>query len=70
MADSRIFEAQHPARCPAGDAIVPGDRVHYVDDVLLHAGCTPPPDPTVPQRRVCGSCFMEVPVTGVCADCD
>jgi hypothetical protein len=33
------FEAQYEGRCPAGDAIEPGDEIEYFDDQVVHTDC-------------------------------
>lgn len=71
--DSRPFEAAFPGPCAHGDWIEAGQEVRYVDDELQHVKCSAAEEVaaiTTPARAVCGSCFMELPVSGVCGNCD
>ena len=59
------FQAQYGGSCVAcTERIVPGDRVLYVEDGLIHAGCA---DPDLRVRRkpvvevVCEECFIVRP---------
>jgi hypothetical protein len=69
---SRAFEARYTSRCSACDErIYEGDLIRFdADDHVLHDDCTA----HVPRERksqpVCGSCFTELPVTGVCGVCE
>lgn len=61
------FHAKHPDRC-AGSCAEPievGDEVEYIDDQLVHFGCTPTAEPE--PRPICPDCFLEIPLNGVCS---
>lgn len=71
---SRTFEAEYPGRCWRDDcpdpAIRPGERVRYAtsepgDKRLEHEAC---PEP-LPPPNVCPTCFVALPLTGVCDNC-
>jgi hypothetical protein len=55
------FEARFWGTCVAcHERIVPGESVTYSeDDELVHAACSPQPDPDEPRRneRKCPECF-------------
>lgn len=65
------FTAQYPGLCDRCDGTVrPGDEAAYDrtegnSRALVHAACPAPPEP----RAVCPSCFIELPVSGVCEEC-
>lgn len=57
--------------CPS--KVVPGDEVVWIGDpedrAVAHATC---PDPEADIERhnpICGTCFMELPASGVCGVC-
>lgn len=55
------------ASCPV--RIQPDDEVTYDGaDGLIHAVC--PEDVVAKHGEPCGRCFIELPLTGVCPDCD
>lgn len=66
---SKPFTARYPGRCHAdcGDTIEPGDDVVYVDDQLVHDGCTPAAEVERAPRPVCLDCFTEIALNGACS---
>ena len=69
----RQFEAQFPGVCAHGDRIRVNDLVRYVDDVLEHVECPEAVERAEPLelvRPVCPVHFTELPVSGVCGDCE
>lgn len=62
------FEAKYHGECSAcGGHIKPGDHIGYnLEHEIVHVTCPTSPEP---QRPICPSCFMEVPVNGECG-CD
>ncbi|EFQ82726.1 hypothetical protein HMPREF0063_11935 [Aeromicrobium marinum DSM 15272] len=63
------FTARYGGNCGACDTrIKPGDEVAYsATDELVHVQC--PDVEQRPARGSCSSCFIELPVTGVCGEC-
>lgn len=56
---SRTFEAKFSDTCPrCSGGIEPGDRVRYVDDVLVHARHSPKPEP---KYEICDKCWLTRP---------
>lgn len=74
MRDSSVFKAAYPGQCSEGDAIEPGQSVHYVEGHLRHVKCPAEPEGTAgigkPVRPICARCSQELPVTLVCGWCD
>lgn len=69
---SRAFEARYPGRCAAcPEPIEPRDLLVYDDDgAVIHAGCrVVEPRPARPVR-VCPTCMVALPATGLCDTCD
>lgn len=64
------FEAKYRGTCPACEnGIAVGDEVTFAAfDEVVHVTC--PPDPTALARPVCPVHFTELPVSGVCGDCE
>lgn len=63
------FAARYAGTCHACPVrIQPDDEVTYDgNDGLVHVIC---PENLIERHgQVCGSCFMEMPLTGVCPDC-
>jgi hypothetical protein len=66
MGKSREFLAQWGGACGNCDEHIDvGDFVQYVDDELCHVEC-----PEVKAVAVCPSCFLVLPVAGVCVECE
>ena len=67
------FLAKYRGVCDeCGGDVRPGDEVTFTafaDGEIRHVRC---PDDTSLRRagRVCPKCFIELPSTGVCDDCD
>lgn len=63
------FTARYAGRCAAdcGEQITPGDEVEFVDDQLVHDGCTPTPHVERAPRPVCTDCFTEIALNGACS---
>ncbi|MEX8058595.1 hypothetical protein [Microbacterium sp. 16-032] len=63
------FTARYAGRCAAdcGEQIAPGDEVEFVDDQLVHDGCTPTPQAERAPRPVCPDCFTEIALNGACS---
>ena len=62
------FIAQRHGACDMCGEEVKGTECHFVAfGELVHVAC--PPDVTTLQRMACTSCFLELPVTGVCDEC-
>jgi hypothetical protein len=63
------FPARYTGKCAGCPAwITPGDIVQYgIDDQLEHAEC--PDDLTVGPKGVCGGCYIEMPLSGICGVC-
>lgn len=64
------FVAAFPGLCDRCDgAVRVGEELTYEGSGyarrLVHVSCPPPPTP----RGVCPSCFIELPVSGVCEEC-
>lgn len=61
------FAAKFPGHCDnCVHAIIVGQEVEFtLDNRLVHVVCPPDPKP----GKVCPSCFLELPCTGVCDDC-
>lgn len=62
------FTAEYHGPCANCGSDVKDTEVSYngADD-LEHVVC---PDPTAAQRPICPGCQMELPVTGVCGECE
>lgn len=62
------FAARYRGQCGSCDTPVdPGDEIQYgLDDVIEHVQC---PD-EAPPRPVCGDCYLELPLSGVCGVCE
>lgn len=69
---TRAFTARLSGRCRAdcGEPIEPGDRVAYVDDLLVHSECTGARDADWPERLtgtrprasdICPTCNLAMP---------
>lgn len=66
------FTAQYRGVCEAcEDPVVPGQEVEYTyNRRLVHLFCPEALDSrTGLPRPVCPSCFLVLPVTGVCEEC-
>lgn len=66
------FLASYPGICVAcGDRFGGGAEIESVGDrsdrAYAHAVC--PPSTLEQQRPACPSCFLELPVSGVCEEC-
>lgn len=62
------FTAKFHADCAVCDTDLKGSEAVYTSSGdIIHVRC---PDTLVLAREVCPSCFLELPVTGVCGDCD
>lgn len=63
------FTASYPGNCDTcGGRFGAGAEVEYAaGDVLVHVTC--PPSALDQQRPACPSCFLELPVSGVCGEC-
>ena len=58
------FTARYDGTCAAEC----GDRIHPVDDQLVHVGCFPKPDEPEPEPRpTCPNCFTEIALNGACS---
>lgn len=60
------FEAECHGTCVDCDlAIRPGQEIDYsADSELVHVSC-----PVVAPAPICTSCFVVLPLTGICDDC-
>lgn len=64
------FTASYPGTCEAcGARFGAGVEVEYTTRLtgLVHVQC--PPSALDQQRPACPSCFLELPVSGVCEEC-
>lgn len=69
------FIARYPGRCGSsgcGERIHVGDEVLYAtDDKIVHVNCDlATPTQTMFNPEVCPGCFVGLPLSGVCDDCD
>lgn len=63
------FIAEYHGECDNCGGEVKGQECEFVmDSYLIHVSC--PPDPATLQSPVCPVHFTELPVSGVCGDCD
>lgn len=63
------FTGRYPGECGACGEETKGTEIFFdTDDVLVHVIC---PD-VLPRKAkaVCPRCFLELPATGVCDQCD
>lgn len=61
------FEARFHGQCPlCEERIKPGQRVKYVDNVLVHDDCEESAPPPESFGEVCMLCFMEKSTSGAC----
>lgn len=69
-AGGALFSARYAGVCAACTGpIKPGDSVAYgLDEQLEHGGC--PEVLVVGPKGVCGGCFLEIPLSGVCGVCE
>lgn len=66
------FAARYRGQCAVCDEIiVPGQRVEFDwDHNLQHVMCPDSLTLNGKPRAVCPKCFVELPVTGVCDECE
>lgn len=65
----KTFTAKYEGACPSCGGDVAGCEVYFdMSDRAVHAVCPP----RLPKRAkaLCPSCWLELPVTGVCGVCD
>ena len=56
------MQAQRASGCPdCGERIQAGDTIALVGGAWVHAAC-----PEEKPRPVCSTCFLEIPLSGVC----
>lgn len=62
------FTAQYAGECDSCGGQLRGREVEYnASEELVHVIC--PEQATELNRPTCPSCFLELPVSGVCGDC-
>lgn len=62
------FTAAYAGTCVAcGERFGAGAEIENTGDGYVHAVC--PPSALDQQRPACPSCFLELPVSGVCGEC-
>lgn len=62
------FLASYPGTCDAcGARFGAGAEIAFMGGAYTHVIC--PPSALDQQRPACPSCFLELPVSGVCEEC-